>query len=200
MTKNQADHHNHAHCHNHTHDHDHDHHHHESVLDHLDHQHGQEFSLVGETQAALSEVWAALTQNEKLKFWFPELTFENEIKAGAYLLVKGKGNQILERNLITDVEAPTYLSFMWGVFGSNVAIELENIGDGMTQVRFTQWVYDLNDQVAVDIATWHVALQQLGSLLEGTETIDRQAAIDAVLPQIKEMLAQSVQADSHHHH
>ncbi len=189
------------------HNHDHDHedgcqcgHDHASALDHLDHHHGSEFNLVGETKASIEKVWSYLTVNKKLDQWFPGLSYEDQVAPGHYLHVIGKDGQVLERNLITDVTPSSYLAFMWGVYGSSLAFTLRELGPEMTEISLTQWVYDLNDQVAVDLAVWHVALQDLGAVLEGGKSFDRQKEIQKVLPEVQNLLKEAKVGQDHHHH
>ena len=178
---------NHNHCcedHHHEHHHDH-HHHHSSVLDDLSVDQGLTVEFQGIFKAKVEDVWDMLTNNDKLKLWFPELEFIS-LKPGGQLRFNHQDGES-EEMMVLDVEAPNYLSFTWDI--NTITFDLKALeNNSQTEVNFTEWLAEVNDHSPRDVTSWMVCLNCIADLFEGKEPIDREDRIHELYPSIKEML------------
>ena len=171
-------------CDNHDH-HDHHHHTHSSPLDELSVNQGLTIEFQGIFKASVEDVWEMLTDNEKLKLWFPELEFVT-LKAGGVLRFNYPDGES-EEMMVLDVESPSYLSFTWDI--NTVTFELQPLENNtQTEVNFTEWLAEITDHSPRDVTGWMVCLNVIAYLLEGKELFDREDKWHELYPSIKEML------------
>jgi uncharacterized protein YndB with AHSA1/START domain len=109
-------------------------------------------------------VWRALTEPADLEAWFPT-TIEGDRAAGATLTFAfrhGEADAFTGRMIAC--EPPRLLEFLWGT--DRIRIELEANAQG-TRLTLSDTV-DQNGKAARDAAGWHVCLDGLAGLLDGT--------------------------------
>ena len=173
---------NHNHC---CDDHHHEHHHHLSPLDDLSVDQGLTVEFQGIFKAKVEDVWDMLTNNEKLKLWFPELEFIT-LKSGGQLRFNHQDGES-EEMMVLDVEEPNFLSFTWDI--NTITFELKALENNtQTEVNFTEWLAEVNDHAPRDVTSWMVCLNCIADLFEGKELIDREDRFHELYPIIKEML------------
>lgn len=181
----------HDHCcggHHHHHDHEHDHHHHHdhsSPLDNLTVDHGLTIEFQGIFKASIEDVWDMLTNNDKLKLWFPELEYVT-LKSGGVLRFNHPDGES-EEMMVLDVEEPSYLSFTWDI--NTVTFELTSLENNtQTEVNFTEWLAEVTEHSPRDVTGWMVCLNVIANIFEGKELFDREDKWHELYPSIKEML------------
>ncbi|MDQ0221256.1 SRPBCC family protein [Peribacillus cavernae] len=112
---------------------------------------------------SIEKVWAALTENEKLAKWMPNLLVENLRKEGTIKFdMKDESGTLIDMK-ITDFEENSILEFEWG--GDNrVRFELYPKPDGCLLV-LKEFISTLNDHTSKDLAGWHICLDMMSALL-----------------------------------
>ena len=119
--------------------------------------------------ASIEQVWAMLTENENLKNWFPELSVE-ELQKGSHILFD-MGNGHFEKFKILDLKMNSALEFTWGE--DIVRFELYPEADGCTLV-LNEKIKRITNHTPRDLAGWHVCLDVVKALVEGTEVGSRE--------------------------
>lgn len=112
-------------------------------------------------------VWAWLTENEKLKQWFPELRV-GKLEHDGFMTFQLSEEDVKELEIYTFKEG-SLLEFDW--WGNNVRFELVN-EQGGSRIMFVQKITELTDQTAKDLAGWHTCLLDIDALMGG-RTISR---------------------------
>jgi uncharacterized protein YndB with AHSA1/START domain len=110
----------------------------------------------------VDRVWAALTEPEHLRAWFPD-GIDGEWRVGATLTF-GSAAVGTFTGEVRAVDPPTALEFSWGT--DLLRFELAAVDDGCVLT-----LLDTLDEVgkaARDGAGWHVCLDNLGHHLDGT--------------------------------
>jgi uncharacterized protein YndB with AHSA1/START domain len=130
----------------------------------------------------VAKVWRALTDPEHLRAWFPA-SVDMDLTPGAKLRFELVPEAQARHGLsdedmtsygeMTTVEPPRLLEYTWS--GEILRWELEPTADGC-RLRFTD-VFDDRAIAADDGAGWHVALEALGTALDGRD-VDRLALFD----------------------
>jgi len=117
-----------------------------------------------------AEVWAFLTDNDRLSGWFDELRMGEAAEGGHYLFDMGEhGREKLE---IFRFEPGETIEFDW--FGDVVKFDLV-VDNGSTVLAFKETVRKLTEQTVKDLAGWHVCLDVIGTLLAGRQPENRHA-------------------------
>ena len=127
--------------------------------------------------AAVEDVWEALTDPERLRRWFLPVSGDLRV-GGAYQLEGNVGGEIRR------CEAPARLSVTWGMESSVVHVRLSADGDQRT-------VLDLEHSVPLEIAGrgagalyvgpgWDVSVRGLGEFLRGA-VVDDPAAWEGTI-------------------
>ncbi|USG67329.1 SRPBCC family protein [Brevibacillus ruminantium] len=111
---------------------------------------------------SVEEVWSYLTDNEKLKQWFPELRVEELREGGTILFDMGDGT--FEKMNITRLQIHSLLEYTWA--DDLVRFELSPEPDGCFLV-FQEELTKITDHTAKDLAGWHVCLDVIEALLDG---------------------------------
>jgi uncharacterized protein YndB with AHSA1/START domain len=109
------------------------------------------------------KVWAALTEPEKLSRWLADAVIE--LREGGKIKLtfsKTEGNVVV--CTITEVKPYSVLEYTWG--DDRIRWELYPEQDGCLLV-LKQFFSAINDQIAKDLAGWHVHTDMLLSTLEG---------------------------------
>lgn len=116
-----------------------------------------------------AEVWAYLTENEKLKQWFSELEIQSLEPGGVIHFNFGDGNY--EQIEILDVETNKRFSFTWPP-KNTVRFELKETAGGC-ELTFREFLYEIDDHTAKDLTGWHVCLDVIEALLDGKSIENR---------------------------
>jgi uncharacterized protein YndB with AHSA1/START domain len=130
----------------------------------------------------VAKVWRAITEPEQLRAWFPAAV-DMEPTPGAKLRFELPSDAQARHDIpdadmvsygeVTAVNPPRLLEYTWS--GEVLRWELEPADDGC-RLRFTN-VFDDREIAAGDGAGWHVALEALGTVLEGGD-VHRPALFD----------------------
>lgn len=115
------------------------------------------------------DVWAMLTDNDRLAFWFDELRADELRKGGAMTFDMGDGT--FERMEITDYEPQSVLEYEWGE--DRVRFSLHPESEGCLLV-LEETVNRITDHTAKDLAGWHVCLEAVETILDGGKPDDRE--------------------------
>ncbi|WP_282941024.1 SRPBCC family protein [Paenibacillus sp. RC67] len=115
------------------------------------------------------EVWAYLTENEKLGQWFTELEVKDLRKHGHIKFNMPDGTHL--DITITDLEPYAVMAYTWGK--DQVRFELSSEPTGC-QLFLREDITVITSHTPKDLAGWHVCLDVIEALLDGT-TIDRRA-------------------------
>ncbi|TDQ41174.1 SRPBCC family protein [Aureibacillus halotolerans] len=126
---------------------------------------------------AVEEVWAMLTENEKLSQWFPELSVTDLRKGGTIQFDMGDGST--EDFTILAYEPLTILAFTWD--HDAVRFDLEEDGSE-TRLVFTETIHAFTDHTPRDLAGWHVCLEVIEALLNGTKLDSRKDRWNELFP------------------
>lgn len=116
---------------------------------------------------SVEEVWAYLTDNDKLPQWFSELRVD-ELREGGVIQFD-MGNGTFEEMRILELEMYSILEYTWGE--DIVRFELSQEIDGCLLVLIEK-INTITDHTPRDLAGWHVCLDVIDSLLNGY-TIER---------------------------
>ncbi|RFB14721.1 activator of Hsp90 ATPase 1 family protein [Bacillus sp. HNG] len=117
---------------------------------------------------SIDEVWAMLTDNDKLPTWFPELKVDDLRKGGRILFDMGNGT--FEEMTITDFHDQSVLEFTWA--DDSVRFELTSEPEGC-KLFLIETITKLTDHTPRDLAGWHVCLDVIGMLLDGKQVENR---------------------------
>ncbi len=117
---------------------------------------------------SIDEVWAMLTDNDKLPTWFPELKVDELRKGGRILFDMGNGT--FEDMTITDFNDHSVLEFTWA--DDSVRFELTSDQEGC-KLLLIETITKLTDHTPRDLAGWHVCLDVIGILLDGNQVENR---------------------------
>ncbi|MGC4378462.1 SRPBCC family protein [Fictibacillus sp. Mic-4] len=112
----------------------------------------------------VEQVWAALTENEILEKWMPNLQVKDLRKGGTIHFDMKDGSGTLIDMEILDFKPLSVLEFIWGA--DRVRFELSEKPDGCLLV-LNEWIGTLTDHTPKDLAGWHVCLDVLKALLNG---------------------------------
>ena len=113
------------------------------------------------------DVWAYLTDNEKLPKWFSELRVEGLRKGGVIKFHMGDGT--FEELTILDLKVNSVLEFSWWV--DTVRFELTEESNGCVLLLIEK-INSITAHTPKDLAGWHVCLDVIEALLDG-RTIER---------------------------
>lgn len=110
----------------------------------------------------VEQVWAMLTENEKLAAWFTELKV-NELRKGGYIKFD-MGDGTFEEMEILELTDEAVLEYTWGE--DIVRFELSKESEGCNLVLIEK-INKLTDHTPRDLAGWHVCLDVIEKLLDG---------------------------------
>ncbi|HUX40545.1 MAG TPA: SRPBCC family protein [Rectinemataceae bacterium] len=132
--------------------------------------------IIREFHHSPDKVWQALTDPEQLREWAPFEADGSLARSGSTvnLTTVGAPAPLVSATRVTRAEAPKLLEYSWG--GNDMRWELEAIGGG---TRLTLWSTIDRHFSSMGAAGWHICLDVLDSLLEGSP-IGRIVAGDAL--------------------
>lgn len=121
--------------------------------------------LVKQLRHSPEKVWEALTDPRQLREWAPFDADRSLAVAGATvkLSTAGAPSPHVSETKVTRAEAPELLIYTWGDF--EMRWELEHFGGG---TRLTLWTNIDPRYISMGAAGWHICLDVLEHLLEGT--------------------------------
>lgn len=125
-------------------------------------QTGYKVKLELQLKNPVNEVWAWLTENEKLKQWFLELRIDSLQEGGKILF--DMSNDTFEEMEILKLIHESLLEFTWG--DDTVRFELHKDKEGCKLI-FIESLKEITSHTPKDIAGWHVCLKLIQSLLKG---------------------------------
>lgn len=131
-----------------------------------------------------SEIWSFLTENEKLALWFTELQIEDLREGG--LIKFDMQNGTFEEMKITALQHESILEFTWAE--DLVRFELFPNSEGCLLV-LNETIQTLTPHTPRDLAGWHVCLDVIQHLLEGTTLEPRKDEWNKRYEQYREVIS-----------
>lgn len=129
------------------------------------------------------EVWAYLTENNKLKEWFSELEIR-ELKVGGEIWFDLQDGTFEKMDII-DLIPEKLFAFTWDK--NAVRFELSTTENGC-QLIFKEYLYEISEHTPKDLAGWHVCLDVVAALLRGQYIENRKAHWEKWYPQYQKAL------------
>lgn len=117
----------------------------------------------------VEKVWSYLTENEKLKKWFTELSVDDLREGGVIKFDMQDGT--FEELEIIELILHSVLEYTWGE--DRVRFELYPESEGCRLVLIEK-IHKLTDHSPKDLAGWHVCLDFIAALLDGTTIESRE--------------------------
>jgi uncharacterized protein YndB with AHSA1/START domain len=114
---------------------------------------------------SVEAVWAVLTENGKLQKWMNNLEIIDLRKNGTIHFNMNDGTDAYKEITITDYVEKKVLEFDWGK--DTVRFDLSPTSGGSILV-LVESIVDLTEHTPKDLAGWHVCLDLLSDLLNGT--------------------------------
>lgn len=115
-------------------------------------------------KSSVEEVWSALTENDKLQQWMPNLEVVDLHTNGIMKFNMNDGTGHSFNISILDCKENAYWQFEWG--DGSVRFELEPKEDESV-LLLKEYIPILNDHVPKDLAGWQVCLEMLYEVLNG---------------------------------
>ncbi|MEK4490679.1 SRPBCC family protein [Paenibacillus sp. FSL L8-0493] len=110
-----------------------------------------------------SEIWSYLTENEKLALWFSELRIE-DLREGGLIKFDMQNGTFVDMK-ITELQHQSTFEFTWAE--DLIRFELYPNSEGCLLI-LNETLQTLTPHTPRDLAGWHVCLEVIQHLLEGT--------------------------------
>ncbi|KOP80982.1 activator of Hsp90 ATPase 1 family protein [Lysinibacillus sp. FJAT-14745] len=114
---------------------------------------------------SVDAIWTVLTENEKLQKWMNNLEIIDLRKNGKIHFNMNDGTNAYQEIAITDYAEKNILEFDWGK--DTVRFELSPTSSGAILVLL-ETIGELTEHTPKDLAGWHICLDLLSDLLNGT--------------------------------
>ncbi|MBS4201833.1 SRPBCC family protein [Bacillus sp. FJAT-49732] len=137
----------------------------------------------------VEDVWAMLTDNDKLAQWFPELRVKDLREGGAFTFNMGEGNLI--EMPILEFKMHSELEFTWA--DDVVRFELHPEAEGC-QLILKEKINKMTDHTPRDLAGWHVCLDVISALLDRKTIENRKAEWEKWYPKYVEAVDEITQS------
>lgn len=134
----------------------------------------------------VEKVWAMLTENEKLAQWFPELRTDELREGGRFKFDMEDGS--FEEMAILELKPLSVLAYTWGK--DRVRFELHP-EDGGCRLELIEFIQAVTDHTPKDLAGWHVCLDVIAALLDGTTVENRKGEWEKVFPEYKRLVEEA---------
>lgn len=118
---------------------------------------------------SVGDVWAYLTDNDLLPRWFPELRVDELREGGVIKFDMQDGT--FETLEIIELKPQAVLEYTWDA--DIVRFELEPEPDGCC-LRLIEKIVRITAHTPKDLAGWHVCLDVIGALLDGSTIESRE--------------------------
>ncbi|MBS4210043.1 SRPBCC family protein [Bacillus sp. FJAT-50079] len=135
---------------------------------------------------SIEDVWAMLTDNEKLKQWFAELRVE-ELRKGGFILFDMQNGTFIKMEIL-ELKINEVLEFTWDK--DVVRFELNAKPEGCLLI-FKEKINNLTDHTPRDLAGWHVCLDVIEALLNGETIENRKAEWEKWYPKYMEAISEN---------
>ena len=129
------------------------------------------------------DVWAFLTENDKLAQWFPELRADDLRKGGAIRFNMPDGTS-LDMDIL-ELKPYSVLEYTWGE--DRVRFELISEPEGCRLILL-ETMNKITEHTPKDLAGWHVCLDVIGLLLDGKTMASRKSVWETWYRQYVELL------------
>ncbi|PKG23364.1 SRPBCC family protein [Niallia nealsonii] len=113
---------------------------------------------------SIEEVWAILTENDHLKNWMSNLQVEELRKNGRIKFFMNDGTNESIDMKIMEYDPLFLLQFEWGEGSVRFELAAE---EGGCFFQLKEYIEELNDHAAKDLAGWHECLELFEALLKG---------------------------------
>ncbi|WP_341538182.1 SRPBCC domain-containing protein [Paenibacillus xerothermodurans] len=133
----------------------------------------------------MQEIWAVLTENEKLAEWFTELQIE-ELREGGMIKFQPHDDTFGPLEII-ELKAQSVLEYTWGE--DRVRFELYP-EEGGCRLILIQKIHKISSHTPKDLAGWHVCLEVIGLLLDGKRLDSREDEWEKWYQKYSELLEQ----------
>ncbi|TWT27885.1 SRPBCC domain-containing protein [Planomicrobium sp. CPCC 101110] len=133
-------------------------------------------------EQSTEQIWAMLTDNEKLQLWFPELRVEKLEEEGFLSFHMGDGT--FDNMAITDFQEGKVVAFEWAEDEVRFELQEEN---GGTKLRLIEFISRLTPRTARDLAGWHMCLDVIHALLDD-KAIEREQEWERQYPEYKRLI------------
>jgi len=117
---------------------------------------------------SVENVWAYLTENDKLAEWFAELRVD-DLREGGVIRFDMQNGTFVEMEII-ELQTNAVLEYTWGE--DRVRFELSPEPGGCRLVLIEK-ITKTTDHTPKDLAGWHVCLEVIGALLDGRTLASR---------------------------
>ena len=113
---------------------------------------------------SVDRVWAALTQNEQLEYWMPNLQVEDLREGGSITFNFNDGSGKTFDMKILKFEHLNVIQYEWGEGWARFELLSDDNG---CLLHFIDYIPIITEHAPKDLAGWHVCLECLYDLLEG---------------------------------
>lgn len=134
---------------------------------------------------SVEKVWSAITENDKLAEWFPELSVVNLSEGGTMKFDFPDGNS--DELHITELKTDSELEYTW--WGDTVRFELYPETNGCRLV-LKRTIKTISNHTSKDLAGWHVCLDVIQALLNSQKMESRVEHWEKWYPQYVQLIAE----------
>ncbi|UJL47002.1 SRPBCC family protein [Virgibacillus sp. NKC19-16] len=135
----------------------------------------------------VDDVWSYLTENEKLQLWFPELEIgELEIGGKIHFDLQDGTYETMD---ILEVDHGRVFAFTWDK--NSVRFELTANSFGCRLV-FKEYLNEVTGHTAKDLAGWHICLDVIEALLDGTTIRNRRGRWNKWYSRYQELIKEAM--------
>ncbi|MBY7142325.1 SRPBCC family protein [Virgibacillus sp. NKC19-3] len=135
----------------------------------------------------VDEVWSYLTENQKLQLWFPELEIKHLQADGEIHFDLQDGTH--ETMDILEVDRERVFAFTWDQ--NSVRFELTANTFGCRLV-FHEYLNEVTDHTPMDLTGWHICLDVIEALLDGTTIRNRRGRWNKWYPKYQELVKEAL--------
>ena len=112
---------------------------------------------------SVEAVWAMLTENDKLATWFSELRID-ELREGGVIKFDMQDGTYMDMHII-ELKTRSIFEFTWDKDVVRFELYPQQVG---CKLVLTEKIKTITNQTKKDLAGWHVCLDVIQALLDGT--------------------------------
>ncbi|MGO0062899.1 SRPBCC family protein [Brevibacillus fluminis] len=131
----------------------------------------------------VEQVWAMLTENDKLAQWFSELRVD-ALRVGGVIKFGMPDGTFLDMEIL-DLTPNSVLAYTWGEDRVRFELQKEHAGCRLTLI---ETIHQPTPHTPKDLAGWHVCLDVIGALLAGKTIESRKSEWEKVYPRYSELI------------